>query len=159
MSFEPSVTVDVDAVVAEVLARHPQSADELIPILNDLNRNLGFLPSAALETISDRLRVPRSTVFSVATFYGMLNIKQLGRHVVLFCESAPCHVVGGRQVWAKLRNELGLQAGETSSDQKWSLITVSCLGVCGVGPVIVIDDDIHGNVTPEMIPGILARYE
>jgi NADH:ubiquinone oxidoreductase subunit E len=89
----------------------------------------------------------------------MLNTKERGRHVVLFCESAPCHVAGGREVWNRLRGELRLESGQTSPDKKWTLVTVSCLGVCGVGPVIVIDDDIHGNVMPEMIPGILGRYE
>ncbi len=111
-----------------------------------------------MELVSQRLRVPRSQIFSVATFYRMIATKPRGAHVVQFCESAPCHVAGGRQVWEALAGELKLGAGESSPDGKWSLITTSCLGVCGVGPVVLVDEDVYGNVTPEQIPGILARY-
>lgn len=158
MTLPSPVAADIQAALDDVMSRHEATRDELIPILSDLNRKLGYLPSACLDEVAVRLQVPRSAVFSVATFYGMLNTRQLGRHVVLFCESAPCHVVGGRQVWNRLRQELDLESGETSEDGKWTLATVSCLGVCGVGPVIVIDDDIHGNVTPDMVAGILSHY-
>ena len=144
--------------VQTVVAKHGASRDELIPILSEVNRKVGYLPSAALEEVSRLMQVSKSQVFTVATFYQMLSTKETGRHVVLFCESAPCHVVGGREVIQKLKDELGLQPGQTSPDKKWSLVTVSCLGVCGVGPVIVVDDDMYGNVIPSMIPGILARY-
>ena len=78
--------------------------------------------------------------------------------MIKFCESAPCHVVGGRQVWEALQESLQLKSGETTQDGKWTLETVSCLGVCAVGPVIVIDDDIYGNLDPKQISEILARY-
>jgi len=132
--------------------------DELIPILNDVNKELGYLPGEALKQISKHLHVPRSQLFAVSSFYQMLSTKPRGRHVIQFCESAPCHVVGGREVWKKLREELKLEANETSPDGKWTLATTSCLGLCSVGPVIIIDDDVYGNLTPDQIPGILARY-
>jgi NADH:ubiquinone oxidoreductase subunit E len=145
--------------VSDAVERYGNQREELIPILNDVNRTLGYLPAEALEEISQRLRVPKSQLFSVASFYQMLSTKQRGTHVIKFCESAPCHVVGGRQVWQALQSELQLKAGETSPDGKWTLETVSCLGVCAVGPVIVIDDDIYGNIEPKQIAEILARYE
>lgn len=159
MINETTTADGVLATVQSVVGRRGAHRDELIPILNEVNRTLGFLPSAALEEVARLLQVPRSSVFSVATFYEMLNTQERGRHVILFCESAPCHVVGGREVWNRLRRELALEAGQTSPDKKWSLITVSCLGVCGVGPVVIVDDDMYGNVSPEMVAGILARYE
>jgi NADH:ubiquinone oxidoreductase subunit E len=79
--------------------------------------------------------------------------------VIQFCESAPCHVVGGREVWNRLQEELKIGDGETTPDGQWSLVTVSCLGLCGVGPVIMVNDDIFGNVTPQQIPEILTRYQ
>ena len=97
-------------------------------------------------------------MFSVATFYQMLSTKPRGRHLIQFCESAPCHVVGGREVWTALQGALKLDPGETSADGKWTLRTTSCLGVCAVGPVIVIDEDIYGNITPKQVPEILGRY-
>ena len=146
-------------VVHKAIEHHGTTRDELIPILKEVNHNFGYLPAQALEEISRLLRVPQSQVFSVASFYQMLSTEPRGKHVIQFCESAPCHVVGGRQVWESLKENLKLSAGETSPDGKWSLVTVSCLGVCAVGPVIIVDDDIYGNVEPAHISDILARYQ
>jgi NADH:ubiquinone oxidoreductase subunit E len=144
--------------VKSAIERHGSTRAELIPILMDINKALGYLPGEALEKLSHDLRVPKSEIFSVASFYQMLSTKAVGKHVVQFCESAPCHVVGGRQVWLALQDSLGLKAGETSKDGLWTLHTTSCLGACGVGPVVVVDEDMYGNVTPDQLPGILARY-
>jgi len=89
----------------------------------------------------------------------MLSLKPRGRHVIKFCENAPCHVVGGRQVWQALHDQLKVKSGETTPDGRFTLLTTSCIGVCSVGPVVVIDDDVHGNVEPEQIADLLARYE
>ncbi len=144
--------------VKKAVEEHGATIDELIPILTDVNRALGYLPAQALDEISQRLRVPKSQLFSVSSFYRMLSTKPRGRHVIQFCESAPCHVVGGRKVWQALLDTLELEPGETSPDGKWTLVTTSCLGVCGVGPVMIIDDDIYGNIVPEQVAEILARY-
>ena len=149
---------DIEEVVNEVVQQYGSSRDELIPILNEINRKVGFLPNGVLEMVSKQLKLPQSKVLSVATFYQMLSTKPRGQHVIQFCESAPCHVAGGRQVWERLQEELNIKAGETTEDDKWSLITVSCLGVCGVGPVVVIDEDLYGNVTPDQLPEILSHY-
>ena len=148
----------VVAAVKKAVDSHGAVVEELIPILNDVNRELGYLPAAALNEISHLLHVPKSQLFSVASFYRMLSTKPRGRHVIQFCESAPCHVVGGREVWEAMMDALQLNEDDTSEDGKWTLVTVSCLGVCSVGPVVVVDDDIYGNVKPGDIPGILARY-
>jgi NADH-quinone oxidoreductase subunit E len=149
---------DVSSLVQEAVDRHGATLESLVPILSDINRDLGYLPSEAMAELARTLRVPKSQLFSVASFYKMLSTKPRGRHVIQFCESAPCHVVGGREVWQALQDELGLESGESSEDGKWTLLTSSCLGICGVGPVIIIDDDIYGNVAPERVPEILARY-
>lgn len=152
---------DKETIIAAVQAavdQHGATPDELIPIMNDVNKALGYLPGAALDEISRHLHVPKSQLFSVATFYRMLSTKPRGRHVIQFCESAPCHVVGGREVWEALMDAVQLAEDDTSPDGKWTLVTVSCLGLCSVGPVVVVDEDIYGNVKPGEIPGILARY-
>jgi len=133
--------------------------EELIPILSQVNKDLGFLPVEALDNISQRMKIPSSQVLSVASFYHMLYTKPMGRHVVKFCESAPCHVTGGRIVWSALKEELKLNPGETSPDGKWTLITVSCLGICAVGPVMMVDEDVYGNITPNQISSILTHYQ
>ena len=145
--------------VQDAVKRHGTTRDELIPILNDLNKTLGYLPKEALAEVSRLLQAPKSQLFSAATFYHMLSTEKRGKHVIQFCESAPCHVSGGREVWEALQDELNLEPGQTTEDGKWTLITTSCLGVCGVGPVMIVDEDLYGNVTADQVSEILARYE
>jgi NADH-quinone oxidoreductase subunit E len=157
--------VEIAGLVEQAIARHGARRDAVIPILSEINRVLGYIPAVALSEIRRCIHAPADGVFladshlySAASFYQLFSLKPLGRHVIRFCESAPCHVVGGRQVIQALQNELGLAIGKTSQDNKWSLLTTSCLGVCSVGPVLLIDDDIYGNVTADQVPAILARY-
>ncbi|MHB8806756.1 MAG: NADH-quinone oxidoreductase subunit NuoE [Anaerolineaceae bacterium] len=159
MTSQTEIAVSVTEAVQSALEYYEKKEEELIPILSKVNRDLGFLPQEALEQISEGLKVPKSKVKSVASFYHMLSTKPLGRHVIKFCENAPCHVAGGGEIWSALKEATSLQAGETSPDGKWSLITTSCLGLCAVGPVMVIDGDVYGNLTVDKIPGILGRYE
>lgn len=150
---------DVTPVVEAAVVRHGRSPEALIPVLSEVNATLGYLSTDAMAEVSRLLRVPGSRVLSVASFYRMLSTQPRGRHVIRFCESAPCHVMGGRELWQALQDAVQLGPGETSADGKWTLLTTSCLGVCGVGPVVVIDDDVYGNVTPGQLPEILGRYE
>ena len=159
MTISTKNTQSMMEVTQSIIANHGSSQEELISILSEVNLSFGYLPEDALNEISERLRLPKSHVISVATFYHMLSTEPRGKHVVKFCDSAPCHVVGGKEVWETLTNELKLNAGETSADGKWTLTTTSCLGLCGVGPVIVVDEDIHGNVTSEQVCEILSRYD
>lgn len=157
--------LDLTELVDKVVKEHGATRDAIIPILSDINRALGYIPAAALPEIRRHIQFPDEGVFladshlySAASFYQMFSLKPTGAHIVRFCESAPCHVVGGRQVIDALQKELGLKPGETSEDRKWSLFMTSCIGVCSVGPVFLVDEDVYGNVTPERVPEILARY-
>ena len=155
---------EIRAAVQSAVARRGhadpvQMREELIPILSEINQALGYLPPEAFVEVGKQLRIPVSQLFSVASFYQMLSTKPRGRHVIQFCESAPCHVVGGRQVWTALQEALQLGPGETSPDGKWTLQTTSCIGICAVGPVVVVDADIYGNVTPAQVTDILGKYQ
>jgi len=158
--------LDIISVVEKAIEEHGTRRDAVIPVLSEVNRAFGFIPAEALPEIRRRIHEPDEGVFladshlySVASFYQMFSLHPLGRHVVRFCESAPCHVQGGRQVIKALQDELGIKPGETSADKKWSLIMTSCLGICGVGPVFIVDEDVIGNVTPDQVHEILARYQ
>ena len=94
----------------------------------------------------------------MASFYSLISLKPLGKHVIRFCEDAPCHVAGGREIWETLEQEIGIPFGETTLDGQWSLLTTSCIGACAVGPVMMIDEDIYGNLTVGKVRDILARY-
>ena len=157
--------LDVVRLVEKAIDEHGATREAVIPILSEINRALGYIPAAALPEIRRHINLPQAGVFladshmySAASFYQLFSLKPLGKHVIRFCESAPCHVMGGRQVIQTIQDELRLKPGETSEDGKWSLLTTSCVGVCAVGPVILIDGDFYGNVTPERVPEILARY-
>lgn len=162
----PTIERDVSAIVQEAIEKHGAQRDALIPILSEINRELGYIPAEAfqevrkqLQTSDELVNVSQSQLFGLASFYDMLSTKPRGRHVIKFCENAPCHVVGGKAVWDSLRENLHLKNGETTPDKKWTLVTTSCLGLCSVGPVVLIDDDLYGNVDPSQIDDILARYE
>lgn len=157
---------DISAIVSEAIEKHGAQRDALIPILREINRVLGYIPGEAFREIRKQLQASAASVnvyegqlYGLASFYDMLSTKPRGRHVIKFCENAPCHVVGGQAVWDTLRDTLNLMNGETTPDNKWTLVTTSCLGLCSVGPVVLINDDLYGNVTPEGIDEILARYE
>lgn len=162
----PIMERDVSAIVQAAIEKHGARRDSLIPILSEINRVLGYIPGEAfqevrrqMKTLADQVFVSEGQLYGLASFYAMLSTQPRGRHVIKFCESAPCHVVGGRAVWDALRETLELENGETTDDKKWTLLTTSCLGLCSVGPVVLIDDDLHGNVAPEQIDDILGRYE
>ena len=162
----PTIERDVSTIVQEAIEKHGAKRDALIPILSEINHELGYIPAEAfqevrrqLQTSTVQVNVSKGQLFGLASFYDMLSTKPRGRHVIKFCENAPCHVVGGKAVWDSLRETLHLKNGETTPDKKWTLVTTSCLGLCSVGPVVLIDDDLYGNVDPNQIEDILARYE
>jgi NADH-quinone oxidoreductase subunit E len=157
---------EISVIVGEAIQKHGAHHDSLIPILGEVNKELGYIPAAALSEVrkqlhgpAERVFVPESQLYSLASFYSMFSTQPRGQHVVRFCESAPCHVQGGRELIKALQDALELKPGETSPDGKWSLVMTSCLGVCAVGPVILVDEDIYGNVTPDQLPMILAKYD
>ncbi|HUV27671.1 MAG TPA: NADH-quinone oxidoreductase subunit NuoE [Anaerolineales bacterium] len=145
-------------VVREVIEEFHAQKDELIPILLKINKELGYVSSSTLDQISTTMRIPKSQLQGVASFYSMIFTDKIGEHVIKFCESAPCHVEGGKAVWEKLQATLDLSSGETSEDGKWTLTTTSCLGLCAEGPVMMVDEDIYEKVSPDQIPSILGKY-
>jgi NADH:ubiquinone oxidoreductase subunit E len=161
----PTIERDISLIVKETIEKHGAARDALIPILSEVNNALGYIPAEAFQEVQKQLNaeeehvyVSKGQLFGLASFYDMLSTKPRGRHVVKFCENAPCHVVGGKAIWDTLCETLNLKNGETTPDKKWTLVTTSCLGLCSVGPVVLIDDDLYGNVSPDQIDDILARY-
>jgi NADH-quinone oxidoreductase subunit E len=158
--------LDVSSVVKAAIEEHGATREGLITILSTVNNAFGYIPAEALSEIKRQVNSPERQVlvsegqlFSLSSFYHMLSTKPLGKHVVRFCESAPCHVVGGRDLLRAVMDHLKIQPGETTEDKEWSLITTSCLGICGVGPVLLIDEDMYGNVRPDQVPELLGRYK
>ena len=157
---------ELDEVIQRSVQHHGARRAEVIPILSDINKTFGYIPVESLGKIRRLINAPEeglfladSHLFATASFYSMFSLKPLGKHVIRFCESAPCHVVGAREVIESIQNQLGIGVGETTEDNEWTLLTTSCIGVCSVGPVILVDDQLYGNLTPERVPEILAKVQ
>ncbi|NLN71068.1 MAG: NADH-quinone oxidoreductase subunit NuoE [Chloroflexi bacterium] len=145
--------------IREIVEKIGSTRADLIPVLQEITNKFGYISQLAIKELSDLMSLPTKEILSVATFYRMLSTQPRGEHIIQFCESAPCHVVGGREVFSALQDALGLEPGQTSADNKWTLLTTSCLGVCGIGPVILVDTDMYGNVTSDQVKNILSRYD
>ena len=156
---------ELDEVIQRAVKLEGADRASVIPILNEINETFGYIPVEALGKIRRLINAPEeglfladSHLYATASFYSMFSLKPLGRHVIRFCESAPCHVVGAREVISAIQDYLGIQVGETTEDRQFTLLTTSCIGICSVGPVFLVDDDLHGNVTPDRVPAILEKY-
>jgi len=159
MTVDTSTDQETIEAVREIVEKIGSTRENLIPVLQEITNKFGYISETAIKELSVLSNLPHNEIFSVATFYRMLSTQPRGKHVIQFCESAPCHVVGGREVWIALKNALNIESGETTPDNKWTLLTTSCLGVCGIGPVLMVDTDIYGNVKPEQVKTILSRYD
>jgi NADH:ubiquinone oxidoreductase subunit E len=126
--------------------------------LQDIQAEYNYLPREVLNQISQELQMPLSQVLRVATFYAAFSLKPRGRHLINVCLGTACHVRGGGRILEKLERELGIKSGEASSDLKFSLETVRCIGCCSLAPVIRIDEDTHGRLRQDKIPRILKKY-
>jgi len=146
------------ADIKTIVARHNAFRGNLLPILHEVQAKLGFLPEQAMQEVADGLDIPVSEVYGTATFYTLFGTMPKGRYVVRVCDSAPCHIEHSRAIIKVIESELGISDGETTTDGMFTLEHVSCFGVCGVAPAIMVNDDIHGNLTPESIPDILNSY-
>ena len=134
----------------------PQS--NLIGLLQDVQDALGYLPPEALERISRQTRIPLSRIYGVVSFYAQFHTEPHGKHTIRCCCGTACHVRGADRVMDTLRRTLGVDEGQTSPDMMFYLETVACLGTCFLAPVMMIDDEYFGKLTPGRIESILADY-
>ena len=127
----------------------------LMPVLQDAQSRFGYLPKEVLEIVSKELRVPMSEVYGVATFYSQFTFIPKGRHEIDVCLGTACYVRGADKILAKLKEMLQIDVGETTPDGNFSLRASRCLGACGLAPVMVLDGEVHGKITPKDVDGIL----
>jgi NADH-quinone oxidoreductase subunit E len=150
--------------VDEVLNKYDENdrlkrRSALISILQDIQRDYNYLPKEALCRVSERLGIPLMEIYTIATFYTAFSLKPRGKHVVSVCLGTACHVRGGLEVLAAMERELDVKMGETTSDNKFTLKTVRCVGCCALAPVVMIGNNFHGKLIQPMIPKILKKYE
>lgn len=146
------------AKVDAILERFKGTKGALIPVLQEAQNAYGFLPKDVLARIAATLEIPISQVYGVVTFYSQFHLKPRGRNIIRVCQGTACHVRGAKAVLKALEDELKLSPGQTSADERFTLETVACLGACGLAPVMMVNDDTHGRLTPENVCKLLERY-
>lgn len=149
--------LQIDAVIDSAVALHGSRPDSLIAVMQVVNGGFGYLPREALYRISERLKIPSSEVYHVATFYNAFSLKPKGRHSVKVCLGTACHVRGGQRLLEKLERDLGIEAGETTADLNFTLNSVNCLGACALGPLVVIDGKYQGQMTTSKLDKVMKR--
>ncbi|NPV69132.1 MAG: NADH-quinone oxidoreductase subunit NuoE [Firmicutes bacterium] len=150
---------EIDRRIEEVIARYKGVPSGLIQVLHQVQIAYGYLPKEVLLKVSEGLGVPLNEVYGVATFYAFFSLKPKGKYNVQVCKGTACYVRGAQRVIERLEKELGIPAGDTTDDHKFSIEIVRCLGACGLGPVFMIGEDVHARLKPDMVPGILGAYK
>jgi NADH-quinone oxidoreductase subunit E len=145
--------------VAEILSSHKKEKKNLIPLLQEVQTRLGYLPKKAMQEIASFLEVPEVEVWGVATFYNQFRFIPLGKHHTMVCMGTACHLAGGKLILEALERELDIKVGETAEDGNFSLERVACIGCCMLAPVIVIRDKIYPKMTPFKVEEALIPYK
>ncbi len=136
----------------------PQNENVLVR-LKEVQDKLGYIPEESIKELAQSSSVPVSQVYGVATFYSFLTVKPKGRNIIRICQSEPCHIKDYQIVIAALEDALGVDPGETTADGRFTLEFTNCIGACDMAPAMLINYDLHGNLTPEKIPQILQLYK
>jgi NADH:ubiquinone oxidoreductase subunit E len=130
----------------------------LIPVLEEAQVALEFIPLSVQKRIAAGLNLPLSRVYGVVTFYSFFTMTPRGKHTVRVCLGTACYVRGGKALTDALEKQFGIKQGETTADRMFTLESVRCLGACGLGPVVVVDEDVHGRLKPGKVKEVLSQY-
>lgn len=155
------VEVEIDYMELDNIIEEEFSNDQenLIMIIQAIQRRYNYLPRPALTYLSTKIGVPLSQIYGVATFYSTFSLEPRGRNIVSICLGTACHVRGGERVRERIEGALDIGDRETTEDQRYTLETVRCIGCCSLGPVIKINEDVHGHISSDQVDNILDRYE
>jgi len=146
------------AQLDQILEKYREVKGALIPVLQETQNAYGYLSKEAIEYISCNMNIPVSQIYGVVTFYAQFHLNPRGKNIIRVCQGTACHVRGAKAILMSLEDTLQISAGQTTPDLKFTLETVACIGACGLAPVMMVNDDTHGRLTPESIPEILKKY-
>jgi NADH-quinone oxidoreductase subunit E len=152
------MVIEVDKV-DQIIDQYAGEEGVLIQVLLDVQREFNWIPNDVIKRISERLQIPISQIYRVASFYKAMSLTPVGRHLVQVCLGTACHVRGGPKVLDKAEQMLDIKAGDTTKDMKFTLQRVNCLGCCALGPVMVVDGEYHGKLPVAKVEEILASYD
>ena len=140
------------------IIRYRRKPGPLIQVLHRAQEIFGYLPPEVQFFVAKELNVPLSSVYGVVTFYNFFRTEPVARHIINICMGTACHVKGAANVAEALSKELGIKIGETTEDKMFTLSTARCFGACGLAPVMMINDEVYGKLTPEKAVEIVKKY-
>lgn len=149
----------IEAEVELILSRHEPDRNNLLPILQEVQEVLGYLPKEAMQAVAVAVRIPEVDVYAVATFYNQFRLKPPGKHQIKVCMGTACHLTGGHIIMDSFERRLEINEGETTPDREFSLERVACVGCCALAPVVVVDNKVEAKVRPTRVDGILLGFE
>lgn len=153
--FSPEQVAKLDSIIE----KYKGKAGGLIPVLEEAQVCLEYLPMSVQKRIAAGLNLPLSRVYGVVTFYSFFTMTPRGKHTIRVCLGTACYVRGGKALTETIEKQFGIKEGETTADRMFTLESVRCLGACGLGPVIVVDEDVHGRVKPAKVKEVLSQYQ
>ena len=151
-------TPEQEAKLKEIIAEHKGQPDAMMPVLQKAQEIYGYLPIEVQTMVAEGLGVSLEQVYGVSTFYSWFTLEPKGEHLIRVCLGTACYVKGSADILAELERQLGIKAGHTTSDGKFTLEATRCLGCCGLAPVMTIDDDVFGRLVPADVKGILDKF-
>ncbi len=138
-----------------ILKLHQGKSGSLIPILQEVQAQYGYLPEEVMQCIADKLKIPASKVYGVVTFYAQFRISPQGKNLLKVCCGTACHVQGGGQILESIKDALDLHSADTTTDGKFTLQEVACLGCCGLAPVVTLNEEVHAKITNKKVKEII----
>ena len=141
-----------------IIEKYSDQPGKLIPVLHEVQEEIGYLSLAVQQYLAERLKLPLSKIYGVVSFYSFFNTEPRGQHIIGVCMGTACYVKGVGKILEKLKSELAIEMGQTSADQRFTLTITRCLGTCSMAPVLMIDDQLYGKVKTTEVAGILNRY-
>ena len=153
----PDINDAMWSQIDAIIERNRTVSGAVITVLRECQNVAGFLPVELLDYISQGLNLPSSSVYGVASFYSLFSMKPKGRHTVRLCLGTACYVKGVKEALARITNTYQVQEGETSADRRFSLEGVRCLGACALGPVVVVNEEPYGHMTPDKAARLIAK--
>lgn len=158
-STDPVEEVDFAELDTIIDGEFLKDKENLIMILQAIQRRYNYLPKPSLTYLSAKIGIPYSKIYEVATFYSTFSLEPRGRNIVSICLGTACHVRGAERVRERLHDALGITDGQTTADGRYSLESVRCIGCCSLGPVVKINEDMHGRIAADKVEKVLGQYE
>lgn len=152
-------TVDIDAPKGIIEGEYNNDPENVIMILQAIQRRYNYLPRPSLEYLSEKIGIPLSKIYGVATFYSTFSLEPRGRNIISICLGTACHVRGGERIRERVEDALNISDGETTEDKCFTLESVRCIGCCSLGPVVKINEDVHGRISSDQVNKVLSKYE